>query len=133
MPQDVQMQAITYMMAMQAPHEDDPLADPAYAEGLAKRLAPVVQALDKGPAADKARMGRTETQAGGRRVDLLLASGCDAQLPMKAVVQRAGAPLSELLAHGVLVVRCNDAHWQCLQSTRDQEDVLCTTAPRHGK
>jgi hypothetical protein len=133
MPQDVQMQAITYMMAMQAPHDDDPMADPAYAEGLAKRLAPVVASIDKGSPADKARLGRTETQAGGRRVDLLMASGCDAQLPMTAVVRRGGTSLTELLAHGVLVVRCNDAHWQCLQSTRDPEDVLCTTAPRHGK
>jgi len=35
------------------------------------------------------------------------------------------------VSHGVLVIRCNDARVQCLQSTRDPEDVLCTTAPRH--
>ena len=29
------------------------------------------------------------------------------------------------------VIRCNDARIQCLQSTRDPDDVLCTTAPRH--
>ena len=41
------------------------------------------------------------------------------------------AGLATLAAHGVLVVRCNDARTQCLQSTRDPSDVLCTTAPRH--
>ena len=52
-------------------------------------------------------------------------------VPSRAIVTRAGLPLSTLYAHGVLVVRCNDAHVQCLQSTRDPTDVLCTTAPRH--
>jgi hypothetical protein len=31
-----------------------------------------------------------------------------------------------MLAHGVLVVRCADRELQCLQSTRDADDVLCT-------
>jgi hypothetical protein len=39
--------------------------------------------------------------------------------------------LPTLLSHGVLVIRCNDAHVQCLESTRDPTDILCTTAPRH--
>lgn len=125
------MKAIGYMMALQQPHENDPQPDLAYANDLAAKLKPIVASLDKGSGADKARMDNVEVLAGGRRVDLLLASGCDAQLPQRAVVQRAGVALPTLLTHGVLVVRCNDNHWQCLQNTRDAADVLCTTAPRH--
>ncbi len=60
-----------------------------------------------------------------------MAGGCDDKTPMRAVVQRAGMSLATLVSHGVLVLRCNDARLQCLQSTRDADDVLCTTAPRH--
>jgi hypothetical protein len=69
--------------------------------------------------------------AGGRQIDLLMGGGCDDQAPKRAVVQRAGVTFATLLSRGILVVRCNDAHVQCLQSTRDATDVLCTTAPRH--
>ena len=60
-----------------------------------------------------------------------MSAGCSAETPTRAVVQRAGVAHAQLLSHGVLVVRCNDSHAQCLQSTRDPSDVLCTTAPRH--
>jgi hypothetical protein len=42
------------------------------------------------------------------------------------IARYTGASLTALLAHGVLVVRCADHSLQCLQSTRDANDVLCT-------
>lgn len=129
MPQETQMRAITYMSAMRAPRPGDANADVAYAEALAKKLDPISKSLDHGP--DKAKMNRTEVSAGGRQIDLLMSLGCGAKAPFQAVVQRSGTPLSALFSHGVLVVRCNDSRVQCLQSTRDADDVLCTTAPRH--
>ena len=131
MPMETQMRAIAYMAAMGQPQIDDAPADPKYAEQLAAQLRPIVMSLDHGPAEEKARLDRVEVVGSGRRIDLLLSAGCDAQAPMRAVVTRANVPLSTLRSHGVLVVRCNDARVQCLQSTRDPTDVLCTTAPRH--
>lgn len=128
MPQETQMKAIGYMMAMRTPHPDDANADPTYAKELIEKLKPIVLAMDKG--ADK-RLNRVEIVANGRQIDLLMAAGCDDKAPMNAVVQRAGVPFATLLSHGVLVLRCNDAKVQCLQSVRDVDDVLCTTAPRH--
>jgi len=98
------------MAAMQAPQANDAPADPAYGKDLADRLRPV---------------GRTDVVSSGRRIDLFV-SKCDATLPKEAVAQHTGASLTTLLAHGVLVVRCADHELQCLQSTRDADDVLCT-------
>jgi hypothetical protein len=129
-PPEVQLRTITYMAAMQQPRFDDAPPDKDYTDGLAAQLRPILMALDKGTPEDKQRLNRVEVLAGGRRIDLLLADGCDAQMPARTV-QRASAPFVTLLAHGVLVIRCNDARAQCLQSTRDPSDILCTTAPRH--
>jgi intracellular sulfur oxidation DsrE/DsrF family protein len=129
MPIEVQQRAIGYMVAMRAPHPDDAAADPAYAEELVNKLKPIVMSMDTGAA--KARMNRVEVVANGRQIDLLMASGCDEKTPLRAVVTRAATPLTTLVQHGMLVVRCNDSRIQCLQSTRDPDDVLCTTAPRH--
>ena len=129
MPIEVQQKAISYMVAMRAPHPDDAPADPAYASDLVAKLKPIALSMDTG--ADKARMNRVEVIASGRQIDILMATGCDEHAPQRAIVNRVGLPLSTLAAHGVLVVRCNDAKIQCLQSTRDADDVLCTTAPRH--
>ena len=126
---EVQQKAISYMVAMRAPHLDEAPSDPAYASDLAAKLKPIVLSMDSG--ADKARMNRVEVVANGRQIDLLMASGCDDKMPLRAVISRAGLPFALLVSHGVLVVRCNDARVQCLQSTRDPDDVLCTTAPRH--
>ena len=111
MPQDVQLRAIQYMAAMQAPQPSDAAADPAYAKQIADQL--------RGP-------GKTDVISSGRRIDILLDKGCDATEPREAVAHRTGASLGALLAHGVLVVRCTDRAVQCLQSTRDTDDVLCT-------
>jgi len=132
MPQSVQLQAIQYMEAMGAPRPDDANADPDYATGLAAQLKPILLSFDKGDGADKAKMNRVEVIASGRKIDLRMARGCEAQVPNRALA-RAGAPLSTLLLHGVLVVRCLDDHAQCLQSTRDENDVLCTIVPRKNK
>lgn len=129
MPIEVQQKAIAYMVAMRAPRPEDPNADPAYANELATKLRPVVMAMDTGP--NKATMNRVEVVANGRQLDLLMSGGCDDKAPFRAVQTRAGVPLATLASRGVLVVRCNDARIQCLQSTRDPDDVLCTTAPRH--
>ena len=125
---EVQQKAIAYMIAMRAPHPDDVSADPVYANDLVTRLKPIVLAMDSG--ADK-RLNRVDVVADGRQIDLLMAGGCDEKTPQRAVTSRAGVSLPTLVSHGVLVIRCNDARVQCLQSTRDSEDVLCTTAPRH--
>jgi hypothetical protein len=111
MPIDVQLQAIQYMAAMQAPQPDDAAADPAYAQSIASALAAV---------------GKSEVASGGRRIDIALARGCDATLPRQSIARHTAASLEALLAHGVLVVRCADHELQCLQSTRDADDVLCT-------
>jgi hypothetical protein len=111
MPQDVQLQAIQYMAAMQAPQPSDAPADATYAKTIADQLKAV---------------GRTDVVSSGRRIDIFLEKGCDATLPRQSVVKYTGASLTTLLTHGVLVVRCADHQLQCLQSTRDQDDVLCT-------
>ena len=129
MPIETQQKAIAYMVAMRAPHLDDVPADPTYAADLVTKLKPIVLSMDSG--ADKARMDRVEVVANGRQIDLLMAGGCDEKTPLRAVVSRAGVPFATLVSHGVLVIRCNDIKVQCLQSTRDPDDVLCTTAPRH--
>jgi hypothetical protein len=71
-------------------------------------------------------VGKTEVAAGGRRIDIVLAKGCDATLPKEAVARHTSATLTALRAEGVLVVKCVDHEIQCLQSTRDPDDVLCT-------
>jgi hypothetical protein len=111
MPQDVQLQAIQYMAAMQAPQPSDAPADPTYAKQIADQLRAI---------------GKTDVVSSGRRLDVLLERGCDATLPREAIAHHTGASLAGLLGHGVLVVRCADHAVQCLQSTRDAADVLCT-------
>jgi hypothetical protein len=112
MPEDVQLQAIQYMAAMQAPQHDDAPADPNYSKQIADQLHGV---------------GKTDVISSGRRIDILMEKGCDATLPREAVARHtAASSLTTLLAHGILVVRCADHKIQCLQSTRDTDDVLCT-------
>jgi hypothetical protein len=111
MPMDVQLQAIQYMAAMQAPQPSDAPADPDYAKQIADQLR---------------SLGKTEVISSGRRIDITMDKGCTATLPRESIAHRTGASLTTLLVHGVLVVRCADRAVQCLQSTRDADDVLCT-------
>lgn len=129
MPESVQLQAIQYMQAMGAPRPDDANADPDYAAGLAAQLKPILMSFDKGDGSDKAKNNRVEVISSGRKLDLRMARGCEAHVPSR-VVARSGVTLGTLLTHGVLVVRCLDDHAQCLQSTREESDVLCTSVPR---
>lgn len=128
--QEAQLKAISYMAAMVQPQPGDPILDDAWAKDLATRLEPITKGFDKGPAAQKAKLDKVELQGSGRQINLFMADGCDAQTPARAA-QAASASLATLHDHGVLVIRCNDSHVQCLQSTRDVDDILCTTAPRH--
>jgi hypothetical protein len=112
MPEDTQLQAIQYMQAMQAPQPDDPPADPVYSKQIADQLHGV---------------GKPDVISSGRRIDIQLEKGCVASLPRESIARHtSAASLTTLLAHGVLVVRCADHKIQCLQSTRDTDDVLCT-------
>ncbi|MEO7110688.1 MAG: hypothetical protein ABI183_09640 [Polyangiaceae bacterium] len=129
-PLETQQKAISYMAAMAAPHSDDPFVDDDYVKSFAAKMKPVIASMDKGSGAEKAKLERIDIIGGGRRVDLLFALGCEAETPGHAV-GGAGITLSTLHDHGVLVVACHDARAQCLQSTRDTTDILCTVAPRH--
>ena len=111
MPMETQLQAIQYMAAMQAPWPSDAPADPDYAKQIADSLKSA---------------GRTDVISSGRLIEVKMDKGCDATLPKQALARSTGAPLGTLLAHGVLVVKCLDRQVQCLQSTRDADDVLCT-------
>jgi hypothetical protein len=111
MPMDVQLQAIQYMAAMQAPQPSDAPADATYAAQIAEGLKP---------------LGKPDVVAGGRLVHVAMAKGCGATVPREAIARYTSASLPVLLTHGVLVVRCADHELQCLQSTRDADDVLCT-------
>jgi hypothetical protein len=124
MPAEKQMLAISYMAAMRAPQPGDAAPDDAFAKELLGRLAPIVTSFG-GASGSGASMA-----SGGREINLLLAKGCEAEAPFRIVAQRGATSLDALLSHGILVVRCNDTRVQCLQSTRDKTDVLCTTAPR---
>ncbi len=129
-PLETQQKAISYMAAMAAPHPDDPFVDDDYVKSFAAKMKPIIAGMDKGSGADKAKLERVDIIGGGRRVDLLFALGCEAETPGHAV-GGAGITLGTLHDHGVLVVACHDARAQCLQSTRDTTDILCTVAPRH--
>ncbi|MEO8878077.1 MAG: hypothetical protein ABI461_20970 [Polyangiaceae bacterium] len=129
-PLETQQKAISYMAAMAAPRPDDPFVDNDYVKSLAVKMRPILAGMDKGSAADRAKLERVDIVGGGRRVDLLFALGCEADTPAHAI-GGAGITLGTLHDHGVLVAACHDARAQCLQSTRDQTDVLCTVAPRH--
>lgn len=128
MSDEIQMKASGYLSALRAPHADDPAADPTYAEDLRKKLDGFSKGLDRG--ADKASMNQSAVVYGGRQIDLLMSTGCQPDTPIKLLVQRAGIPMSTAYSHGVLAIRCNDKSLQCVQSTRDPEASLCTSAPR---
>jgi hypothetical protein len=109
MPIDVQLQAIQYMAAMQAPQPGDAPADPSYAKDLAEKLRPV---------------GKIDVISSGRLIDLHVGR-CSDTLPKESITRYTGSTITGLLPHGVLVIRCTDKEVQCLQSTRDPDDVLC--------
>ncbi|MEO8798110.1 MAG: hypothetical protein ABI551_09515 [Polyangiaceae bacterium] len=128
-PLETQQKTISYMAAMAAPHPDDPFVDEAYVKSLVDKLKPVVASMDRGP--DKAKAEHIDIIGGGRRIDLTFSLGCEAETPGH-VIGSTGVTLGTLHDHGVLVVACHDSRAQCLQSTRDPTDILCTQAPKHN-
>ncbi|HEX7663048.1 MAG TPA: hypothetical protein VF407_00980 [Polyangiaceae bacterium] len=128
-PLETQQKAISYMAAMAAPHPDDPFVDDDYVKSLVEKLKPAVTSMDKGP--DKAKTEHVDVIGGGRRIDMTFSLGCEADTPAHAVGS-TGLTLGTLHDHGVLVVACHDSKAQCLQSTRDTTDILCTQAPKHN-
>lgn len=120
------MMAIQYTLAMLATTPSDPSVDKAYVDDLAKKLAVAVRTADKG----KTPPDPVVVEKGSRKIRVEMGSGCTDKVPTNLVVGRAGSSLRAAYEAGVMVVSCHDARWECHQSTRDPEDVLCHAAPR---
>lgn len=129
-PLEVQQKAISYMAAMAAPHPDDPYVDNDFVKSFSDRMKPIVTSMDRGSASEKAKEEKVDVIGGGRRIDLTFALGCEAETPAHAI-GGLGMTVTTLHDHGILVVACHDSRAQCLQSTRDSTDILCTQAPKH--
>lgn len=125
-PAEQQMMAIQYTLAMLATTPSDPSVDKAYVDDLAKKLAVAVRTADKG----KTPPDPVVVEKGSRKIRVEMGSGCTDKVPTNLVVGRAGSSLRAAYEAGVMVVSCHDARWECHQSTRDPEDVLCHAAPR---
>jgi len=125
-PPEDQMMAIQYTLAMLAPQPGDPFVDKAYIERILPKLAAAARTADKGKTpADPALATK-----GNRKLEVNLGKGCTDRTPSNLLAQRAGSSLKEAFEAGVLVISCHDDKWECHQSTRDPEDVLCHAAPR---
>ncbi len=125
-PPDEQMMAIQYTLAMVAPQPTDPLIDKGYVERILPKLAVAARSADKGKTpANPARAAK-----GSRKIEVDMGKGCNERTPANLLAQRAGSSLKEAYEAGVLVISCHDDKWECHQSTRDPEDVLCHAAPR---
>jgi len=118
--------AIQYTLAMVAPGPVDPLIDKAWVDGILPKLAVAVRSADKG----KTPPNPVRTTKGGRKIEVDMGKGCTDRTPANLIAQRAGSSLKEAFQAGVLVISCHDDKWECHQSTRDPEDVLCHAAPR---
>ncbi|WP_437493166.1 hypothetical protein WME75_19940 [Sorangium sp. So ce1014] len=125
-PAELQMMAIQYTLAMVSPQPTDPLVDKAYLERILPKLATAVRTADKG----KTPSSPVKPAKGNRKIEVDMGKGCTERTPSNLLAQRAGSSLNEAYDAGVLVVSCHDALWECHQSTRDPNDVLCHAAPR---
>lgn len=126
-PPEQQMMAIQYTIAMLAPSGTDPLVDKAYVDDIVKKLEVAVRTADKG----KTPPNPVKSTKGDRKIVVEMGKGCTDRLPANLIAQRAGSTLQAAYEAGVLVVMCHDDKWECHQSTRDPDDVLCLAAPRH--
>jgi hypothetical protein len=126
-PPEQQMMAIQYTLAMLSPASTDPLVDKAYVEDLVKKLEVAVRTADKG----KTPPNPVKAMNGERKIAVEMGKGCTDRLPSNLVAQRANSSLRAAYEAGVLVIMCHDDKWECHQSTRDPDDVLCLAAPRH--
>ena len=127
-PEDQQMMAIQYTIAMASPQPNDPVPDDAAVARFVEKLKPAVRGADKGKTPDDA-----VTLKGKRVIELNMAEGCTARTPENVLKGRAGISLDDAFQAGILVVMCRDNTWACHQSTRVREDVLCHAAPRRKK
>ena len=126
-PADQQMMAITYTLAMVQPRGNDPLTvDKTYLDDVLKKLEGSVRGMDKG----KTPANPVKATRGNRKIEIEMGRGCTDRIP-SSIIQRAGSSLKGAYDAGVLVVACHDDKWECHQSTRDTNDVLCHAAPRH--
>lgn len=127
-PQEEQMMAIQYTIAMVAPQGGDPLVvDKNYLDAIKPKLEGAIRTADKG----KTPPDPVKIENAGRRIKVEMGKGCVDKLPANLIAQRAGSSLKEAYDAGVLVIACHDDRWECHQSTRDPNDVLCHAAPRH--
>ncbi|MFO0589021.1 MAG: hypothetical protein U0441_15835 [Polyangiaceae bacterium] len=126
-PADQQMMAITYTLAMVQPRGNDPLTvDKTYLDDVTKKLEGAVRGMDKG----KTPPNPVKATRGNRKIEIEMGRGCTDRIP-SSIIQRAGSSLKGAYDAGVLVIACHDDKWECHQSTRDTNDVLCHAAPRH--
>ncbi len=124
-PQEQQMMAIQYCIAMASPTPADPIYDEAAVTAMIKKLGPAVRSADKGKTPPK-----PASLKGKRVIALEMANGCTPKAPTNILASRAGIPLKKAYEAGILVIKCHDNKWACHQSTRTPEDVLCHAAPR---
>ncbi len=121
------MMAIQYTIAMVTPRGGEPMVDKDYVERIVKKLEVAVRTADKG----KTPPNPVKAVKGNRKIEVNMGKGCTERLPENLVHQRAGSSLKEAYDAGVLVISCHDDKWECHQSTRIEEDILCHAAPRH--
>jgi hypothetical protein len=126
-PEQDQMMAIQYTLAMVAVQNGDPPSvEKDYLDRMTKKLADAVRTADKGTTPPNP----VKLDRGNRKIEVLMGKGCVDTLPRNLIHQRAGSSLEEAYKAGVLVISCHDSKWECHQSTRVPEDVLCHYAPR---
>lgn len=120
--------AIQYTLAMVAVQNGDPpIVDKDYLDRMKKKLADAARTADKGTTPPNP----VKFDRGNRKIEVLMGKGCLDSTPTNLIHQRAGSSLEEAYKAGVLVISCHDSKWECHQSTRMPEDVLCHYAPRH--
>lgn len=124
-PQEQQMMAIQYCIAMASPTPADPIFDEAAVTAMIKKLGPAVRSADKGKTPPD-----PVSLKGKRVIAMEMAIGCTPKAPANILASRAGIPLKKAYDAGILVLKCHDNKWACHQSTRTPEDVLCHAAPR---
>lgn len=127
-PEQDQIMAIQYTLAMVAiQNGDPPIVDQEYLDRMKKKLADAVRTADKGTTPPNP----IKFDRGNRKIEVQMGKGCLDSTPLNLLHQRAGSSLEEAYKAGVLVISCHDNKWECHQSTRIPEDVLCHYAPRH--
>ena len=119
------MMAIQYTIAMVSPQPTDPLVDKTWVEDILKKLETAVRGADKG----QTPPNPVKATHGNRKLHVEMGKGCTEKTPT-VLLSRANSNLKSAYLAGVLVVMCHDDKWECHQSTRDPDDVLCVAAPR---